>query len=65
MQALRLIKHRHAEIAAPLKMALCLAMKSCGPLSASTGHCDTATGLEVDCDCSIDIALIRSARPPA
>jgi hypothetical protein len=41
-------------------------MKSCGPSSASTAaHCDTAAGFEVDCDCSIAIALISFSSPPA
>src|ERR1700750_1856336 len=48
-----------------LKMALCLAMKSCGPSRASAAaHCDTAVGFEVDCDCTIAIALINGSRPP-
>jgi hypothetical protein len=48
-----------------LKILLCFSMKSCGPLSASTAaHCDTAVGFEVDCDCSIAIALISGSGPP-
>ena len=49
-----------------LKTLLCFGMKSCGPSSASTAaHCDTAAGFEVDCDCSIAIALISFSSPPA
>ena len=49
-----------------LKILLCLAMKSCGPLSASTAaHCDTAAGLVVDCDWTIAMALINGSGPPA
>ena len=49
-----------------MKILLCLAMKSCGPLSASTdAHCDTAAGFEVDCDCTMAIALINGSGPPA
>src|SRR6266478_6542513 len=40
-----------------LKILLCLAMKSCGPSSASSAaHCATAVGFEVDCDWIIAIA---------
>ena len=47
-----------------LKIALCLAMKSCGPSSAATdAHCDTAVGFEVDCDWIIAIALISGSGP--
>ena len=42
-----------------MKIALCLAMKSCGPFKASTAaHCAMDDGLDVDCDCSFDMALI-------
>jgi hypothetical protein len=49
-----------------LKILLWRGMKSCGPSSASTAaHCDAAVGFEVDCDCSIAIALISGSGPPA
>ena len=28
-------------------------------------HCDTAVGFDVDCDCTIAIALIKGSGPPA
>jgi len=49
-----------------LKILLCLAMKSCGPLSASTAaHWATAVGFDVDCDWIIAMVLINSSGPPA
>jgi hypothetical protein len=49
-----------------LKTLLCSAMKSCGPVSASSAaYCEIDDGFDVDCDWMVAIALISSAGPPA
>ena len=49
-----------------MNILLLRGMKSCGPFSASTpAHCVMDDGLEVDCDCSLHMALISGSGPAA
>ena len=63
---LGLVEHRHDQIAAPRNASLRAIRKLWSPLSAAVAAaCAIEQGLEVDCDCSFDIALISHAGPPA